>query len=313
MHYSTSHNKTGTVCVPATVVTMQNPTVKTLGKGLMIVALSVALTACSSKNPKEEVFLERSVADLYDEAMNALEEQEYRIAIKSFEELERQHPYSKWAVKAQLMSAYAHYMRGRYGDAIVSLENFIELNPGHDDIAYAYYLRGLSYYEQISDTSRDQYMATMAMAYLQEVVDRFPNSDYARDSLLKIDACRDQIAGHNMEIGRFYQDKNNHLAAINRFKTVTEQYERTIHTPEALFRMTESYVSLGLFEDAQKPASVLGHNFATSKWYKRAYSLLTVEGIAPVKFPKPKQSTDKTLSNDGQTDTKKTDKKDTES
>lgn len=250
----------------------------------MIVSLGIVLTACSSTPPKEEIFLERSVSDLYDEALDALEKQEYRLAIKSFEELERQHPYSKWAIKAQLMSAYAHYMRGRYGDAIITLENFIELNPGHEDIAYAYYLRGLSYYEQISDISRDQYMATMALTYLQEVVDRFPNSDYARDSLLKIDACLDQIAGHNMEIGRFYQSRGDHLAAINRFEIVTTQYERTVHTPEALFRMTESYVSLGLFEDARKPAAVLGYNFSASEWYQRAYALLTVEGIAPAKF-----------------------------
>lgn len=285
----TSKSTSGNPCPPAVVITMQNPTLKTLGKGLIIASLSLSIVACSPTKPKEEVFLERSVADLYNEAMNSLESNEYRMAIRSFGELERQHPYSKWAIKAQLMTAYAYYMRGQYGDAIVSLENFIELNPGHDDVDYAYYLRGLSYYEQISDISRDQYMATMALTYLQQVVDRFPNSDYARDSLLKIDACRDQIAGHNMEVGRFYQSKGNHLAGINRFKIVTSQYERTVHTPEALYRMTESYVSLGLFKDAEKPASVLGYNFPTSKWYKRAYALLTKQGIAPVQFPKPTQ------------------------
>ena len=273
--------------IPTTVITMQNPTVKTLGKALLVCALSVNLIACSSNNTKTEVFMERSVSDLYEEAMTALNKEQYATAVKSFQELERQHPYSKWAIKAQIMSAYANYMRGRYGQAIVALEGFIEMNPGHSDIAYAYYLRGLSYYEQISDTSRDQYMATMAMVNLKEVVKRFPDSDYAQDALLKIDACRDQLAGHNMEIGRFYQSKSNHLAAINRFQEVTEKYETTTHTPEALFRITESYVALGLWKNAEKPAAVLGYNFNTSKWYSRAYELLTVDGIAPLKFPKP--------------------------
>ena len=256
----------------------------------MICALSVNLVACSSDKSKTEVFVERSVSDLYEEAMTAMNEQKFRAATMAFEELERQHPYSKWAIKAQIMSAYAHYMRGRYGQAIVTLESFIEMNPGHEDIAYAYYLRGLSYYEQISDVSRDQYMAVMALTNLQEVTKRFPDSDYAQDALLKIDACRDQLAGHNMEIGRFYQDKGNYLAAINRFKAVTDKFETTIHTPEALFRMTESYVALGLWKDAERPAAVLGHNFQGSKWYRRAYDLLTTDGVAPLKFPKPENS-----------------------
>ena len=287
MHHYHSNSNTGNTSVVTTVLTMQNPTVKTLGKALMICALSVNLLACSSDKPNTEVFIERSVSDLYSEAMTALNDQKYRAAATAFEELERQHPYSKWAIKAQIMSAYAHYMRGRYGQAIVTLENFIEMNPGHTDIAYAYYLRGLSYYEQISDATRDQYMATMALVNLQEVAKRFPDSDYAQDALLKIDACRDQLAGHNMEIGRFYQDKGNYLAAINRFKAVTDKFETTIHTPEALFRMTESYVALGLWKDAERPAAVLGHNFQNSKWYHRAYDLLTTDGVAPVKFPKP--------------------------
>ncbi|MEO5373344.1 MAG: outer membrane protein assembly factor BamD [Alphaproteobacteria bacterium] len=219
----------------------------------------------------EEAYMERPVEDLYNDAMSLLQKEEYKAAAKAFDEVERQHPYSSWATKAQLMAAYTYYENNKYDEAVVALDRFIQLHPGHRDIAYAYYLKGLSYYEQITDVSRDQKMTELATESLREVVTRFPTSQYARDARLKLDLTVDHLAGKEMEIGRYYQSRQKYLAAINRFTVVVTQYQTTTHVPEALHRLVETYTALGLTEEARRTAAVLGHNFPGSEWYQDSY------------------------------------------
>ena len=239
---------------------------------LSIAALMLlALTACSDEEP---VYVERPVEELYNEAMDMLEVQNYTGAVASFEEVDRQHPYSVWATKAQLMSAYVNYRADKYDEAIIALDRFIDLHPGNRDIGYAYYLRAISYYEQIVDVGRDQKITRLALDSLQDVVRRFPNSEYARDAQLKIDLARDHLAGKEMSVGRYYQRQGEYLAAINRFTTTIRDYETTTHVPEALHRLVESYVALGIRPEAERTASVLGYNFPGSDWYSDSYALL---------------------------------------
>jgi outer membrane protein assembly factor BamD len=239
-------------------------------KALVIAAILVA-GGCSGK--KDE-YVERPVEELYNEAMDLIDKDEYYKAAKLFDEVDRQHPYSVWATKAQLMGAYAMYERNKYDDAIIGLDRFIQLHPGNKDAPYAYYLKGLCYYEQITDVGRDQKMTEQALKSLQEVVDRFPASPYARDAKLKVDLARDHMAGKEMNIGRYYQRTAQYLAALNRFKLVAEQYQTTTHVAEALHRMVEIYTTLGLEADAQRTAAVLGHNFPGSDWYTDTYSIV---------------------------------------
>ncbi|HSV27994.1 MAG TPA: outer membrane protein assembly factor BamD [Candidatus Omnitrophota bacterium] len=239
--------------------------------GAIALACAVALSACSDK---QEEYVERPVEELYNEAMDYVDKDEYYKAAKAFEEVERQHPYSVWATKAQLMSAYALYERNRYDDALIGLDRFIQLHPGNKDAPYAYYLKGLCYYEQITDVARDQKMTENAMKALQEVVDRFPASQYARDAKLKVDLARDHLAGKEMNIARYYQGRKQWLAALNRYKAVTEQFQTTSHVAEALHRMVEIYVTLGMDAEAERTAAVLGHNFPGSDWYEDTFALL---------------------------------------
>ncbi len=236
-----------------------------------LLAVSV-LAGCSGT--EEDEYVERPVEQLYNQGMDALKAGEYTAAVKAFDEVERQHPYSVWATKAQLMAAYAAYENNKYDDAIGALDRFIQLHPTNPDIPYAYYLKALSYYEQISDVGRDQGMTDLALRSLQEVVARFPESNYARDARLKLDLARDHLAGKEMAIGRWYLRQNQYLAAINRFKNVVAQYETTTHVPEALHRLAEAYTALGLTDEAEKVAAVLGHNFPGSEWYIDSYTLV---------------------------------------
>ncbi len=235
-------------------------------------AAGLLLAACAGSN--KDNYVEKPVEDLYNTAMDQLADQYYDKAAKSFDEVERQHPYSVWATKAQLMSAYSLYQAGKYDESIVAADRFIQLHPGHRDIAYAYYLKALDYYVQIADVARDQRATEKAMAALGEVVRRFPDSKYGRDARLKIDLARDHLAGKEMEIGRFYEKRGSYLAAINRFKRVVDQYQTTTHVPEALHRLTECYLALGLTEEAQKTAAVLGYNYPGSSWYGHSYALM---------------------------------------
>ncbi|HKR24255.1 MAG TPA: outer membrane protein assembly factor BamD [Allosphingosinicella sp.] len=221
------------------------------------------------------------VADLYNKGLAKLNAGEYRAAAKQFEEVERQHPYSGLATKAILMTAYAQYQRNSYEDAINAAQRFITLHPGHKDTPYAYYLVALSYYEQIMDVKRDQSVTQNALSALEEVGRRFPGSTYAQDAEGKAVLARDHLAGKEMEVGRYYLKKRAYVAAINRFKSVIVNYQTTSQTPEALYRLTEAYYSLGVQSEAQTAAAVLGHNYPSSQWYKDAYSLLASGGIAP--------------------------------
>ncbi|MCF8479545.1 MAG: outer membrane protein assembly factor BamD [Rhodospirillum sp.] len=239
----------------------------------LTLGLGFGLVGCSGDDKPE--YVERPVEELYNEAVDLLNAANFEDASKAFDEVERQHPYSSWATKAQIMAAYALYENNAYDDAVVALNRFIELHPGNRDIAYAYYLRGLCFYEQIADARRDQQITRQAMSNLREVVSRFPDSPYARDARLKIDLANDHLAGHEMGIGRFYLDHLDYLAALNRFRTVVERFDRTTHVPEALYRMAEVNTILGLNEEAKRVAAVLGYNFPGSDWYADAYGLVT--------------------------------------
>ena len=241
-----------------------------------VVALfaALAISACAGDGEDTERYAERPVQELYNEAVDALRDEQYIRAAEGFDDVERQHPYSVWAVKASLMAAFAHYQATNYDDAIIALDRFIQLHPGNADIAYAYYLRALCSYEQISDVVRDQLNTEKALAALREVVRRFPGTAYARDARLKIDLTRDHLAGKEMDVGRYYQTRGHYLAAVRRFTRVVEVYETTTHVPEALHRLTEAYLALGLKNEATKAAAVLGHNYPGSEWYADSYALV---------------------------------------
>jgi outer membrane protein assembly factor BamD len=222
------------------------------------------------------------VAELYNGGLEYLKDGSYKSAAKSFAEVERQHPYSSWATKAILMQAFAHYQRNSYDDTINAAQRFITLHPGHKDAPYAYYLVALSNYEQISDVKRDQTATQKALESLEEVSRRFPDTPYARDAEAKALLARDHLAGKEMEVGRYYLKKGSYLAGINRFKKVVTDYQTTSHTPEALYRLTEGYMALGVRSEAQTAAAVLGHNFPNSQWYRDAYALIQSDGLSPV-------------------------------
>ena len=240
--------------------------------------MAIALAACGSD---DIAYLERPVEDLYNEAMNLMLSGNFEQAAVAFDEVERQHPYSVWATKAQVMAAYSHYQGNNYDDAIDAAERFKVLHPGNRDVDYAYYLIAISYYEQISDVGRDQKKTRQAFDALEDVVRRFPETAYARDAQLKIDLTRDHLAGKEMEIGRYYQRRGQYVAAINRFRAVIQEFQTTSHVPEALHRLTESYLALGVTDEAQATAAVLGHNFPGSEWYQDSYALLTGVDLRP--------------------------------
>lgn len=221
------------------------------------------------------------VGPLYNKGLEQMQSGEYRTAAKTFGEVERQHPYSAWATKAQLMQAYAQYQRNAYDEAINAAQRFITLHPGHKDASYAYYLIALCNYEQIIDVRRDQTNTQKALASLEEVSRRYPGTAYAQDAQAKATLARDHLAGKEMEIGRYYLKKGSYLAGINRFKRVITEYQNTSHTPEALYRLTEGYLALGVRSEAQTAAAVLGYNYPNSQWYQDAYALLQNDGILP--------------------------------
>jgi len=223
-------------------------------------------------------YVARDVDTLYNAAKVRLDRGQYKIAAALFDEVERQHPYSPWARRAQQMSAFSYYLAGDYNKATESSRRFLSIHPGNKDAPYAYYLIALCYYEQISDVTRDQKITEQALAALGEVSRRYPNSRYAADAKLKMDLVNDHLAGKEMEIGRFYQRRGKWLAATIRFRTVIEKYETTTHTPEALMRLTESYLALGVPTEAKKTAAVLGANYPGTKWYERAYELVNKHG-----------------------------------
>ncbi len=218
------------------------------------------------------------VEETYNRGVDALNAQRYATASTEFDAVEQYYPYSSWAVNSQLMQSYSQYLQNHYSDAIGTLDRFIQLHPAHRDIAYVYYLRALCFYEQIADVQRDQKSTDEAMTALQEVVNRFPDSAYARDSRLKIDLARDHLAGHEMHVGRWYEDQHLYAAAIGRFQRVVDDFQTTNHVPEALHRLTEIYLILGLPDQARRTAAVLGHNYPGSRWYEDSYNQLIADG-----------------------------------
>ncbi len=218
---------------------------------------------------------------LYNRAMTKLNQEDYRTAAPLFEEVERQYPYSVWARRAILMAAYSYYEINKYGDAINACDRFLALYSGNKDAAYAYYLKAVSFYEQIVDVGRDQAMTQAALVSLNDVVQRFPGTPYARDARIKLDLALDHLAGKEMAIGRYYLFKEQYIAAINRFKVVVTNFQTTAQVPEALYRLVEAYLALGIKGEAQTAAAVLGYNYPGSAWYESAYGLLTGAELAP--------------------------------
>lgn len=267
--------------------------VQRCGRHLCFAVLCMAtLSACSifGGNRKEKLaYVERPAETIYNEGFDRMERQDWDRAKLFFEEVERQHPFSKWARRSMLMTAYAHYRSAEYEEAIATSQRFISLHPGNESTPYAYYLIALSYYDQIYDVGRDQETTVNAEAALQQVVRRYPDSDYARDSRLKLELTHDHLAGKEMAIGRFYLKDNQQLAAIQRFKNVVRDYETTSQVEEALHRIVEAYVSLGILEEAKLAGSVLGYNYPESEWYADSYELLARFGVdlkAEVKAPR---------------------------
>ncbi len=244
---------------------------------LAAASTAMLLTAgCAGRGggPRDTAFVARDVETLYAAAKDRLDRGDTLLAAALFDEVERQHPYSPWARRAQLMSAFSYYVAKDYNKAIQSAQRFLSIHPGNRDAPYAYYLIALCYYEQISDVDRDQKITQQALTALTEVVRRYPNTRYAADARIKIDLVNDHLAGKEMQIGRYYQRSGRWLAAATRFRTVVETYQTTSHAPEALFRMVESSLQLGMPEEALKYAAVLGANYPGSKWYEKAYKLM---------------------------------------
>ncbi|AOL23330.1 outer membrane protein assembly factor BamD [Erythrobacter litoralis] len=255
-----------------------------LSRAALLGAAVLATSACGGGSANEDVaYVARDVESLYAEAQRRLDRGNTILAAALFDEVERQHPYSPWARRAQLMSAFSYYLARDYNKAIQNAQRFLSIHPGNKDAPYAYYLIALSYYEQISDVNRDQKITEQAQTALEEVNRRFPQSEYAADARLKLDLVADHLAGKEMEIGRFYQRSGQWLAAAIRFRNVIEEFDTTSHTPEALYRLTESNLALGIPDEAVKYASVLGANYPGSEWYEKAYKLIDkhADGVRP--------------------------------
>ncbi|MGF7149539.1 outer membrane protein assembly factor BamD [Sphingomonas zeicaulis] len=245
----------------------------------VILSSFVPLAGCARNRGKADTsYVARDVETLYNAAKTRLDRGQYKLAAALFDEVERQHPYSPWARRAQLMSAFSYYLARQYNESISSAQRFLSIHPGNKDAPYALYLIALDYYEQIEDVTRDQKITQQALGALGELIRRYPNSRYSADARLKVDLVRDHLAGKEMEIGRFYQRRSQWLAASVRFRVVIDQYDTTTHAPEALMRLTETYLALGIPEEAKKSAAVLGTNYPGTKWYQRAYELIQKHG-----------------------------------
>lgn len=253
---------------------------------LRLAILMLAMCAFVSCADDDKTMPDKPVDELYNAAQDLMDKHEYKDASKQFEEVERQHPYSQWATRAELMSAYALYEDMDYDKAVADLDTFIQLHPGNANIAYAYYLRALCFYERLADVRRDQSFAENALKGLQDIVSRFPDSVYARDAALKIALVKDHLAGAEMEIGRNYMKQKIYTAAVGRFRAVIEKYQTTSHVPEALHRLVECYLALGIKSEATATAAVLGHNFPGSEWYQDSYNLLTDKHLTPAEDKK---------------------------
>jgi outer membrane protein assembly factor BamD len=253
-----------------------------------LAVLAIPLSGCGTGSlwdkfmAKDDTFVDEPAEKLYNEGLFLMnDKKDMKAASKKFEEVDRQHPYSDWARKSTLMSAYAFYNAGDYDSCIGAATRYVTLHPGSPDAAYAQYLIAASHYDQIPDTSRDQGRTEKAIAALEEVIRKYPTSEYAVSAKAKLEGARDQLAGREMNVGRYYMQKRDFAAAINRFKIVVTQYQTTRHVEEALARLTEAYMAIGIVGEAQTAAAVLGHNFPDSRWYKDAYNLVKSGGLEP--------------------------------
>ena len=253
----------------------------------VLAALSLSACAGGRKTRADTNYIARDVGTLYTLGKNRLDAGRYEEAAVVFDEVERQHPYSDWARRAQLMSAFSYYQAKKHTESIQSATRFMSIHPGNKDAPYALYLVAINYYDQITDVTRDQGITQQALTSLGELIRRYPASKYAADARLKVDLVQDHLAGKEMEIGRFYQRSSNWLASVLRFRSVVEQYQTTTHAPEALMRLTESYLALGVPDEARKTAAVLGANYPGSKWYERAYELVRDNAATSAAKPTP--------------------------
>ncbi|MDR3513833.1 MAG: outer membrane protein assembly factor BamD [Caulobacteraceae bacterium] len=256
-----------------------------------LLASTVLLSGCAllhrHKHDADTTYAESPVDQLYAAGAAKLDRHQWSDGVSYFKEVERQHPYSEWSRRSIMMEAFAHYEANQYDEAISDANRFIELYPGNASTAYAYYLKAECYFEQILDVGRDQAATEQALAAMREVERRYPKSEYATDARLKIDMINDQLAGKEMTVGRWYLREGDTLAAIGRFKVVVERYQTTSDAPEALYRLVEAYLTLGLVEEAKRDAAVLGYNFPGDVWYADAYKLMTAKGLRPAVEPKP--------------------------
>ena len=238
--------------------------------------------ATNDLNKDAAQYQERPIDQIYDNAWKQINKGNWELAAAQFNEVDRQHPYSVWARRAQLMSAFCYYQANKYDDAVSTADQYISLHPGSQEVAYAFYLKAISLYEQIVDVGRDQSKTQGALVALQDVVQRFPDTEYARDATLKIDLTEDHLAGKEMEVGRYYLDRGDYIGAVNRFRVVVDQYQTTPQIAEALERLTESYYSLGLDSEAQTAAAVLGANYPGTVWYQDSYNILKGRNLTPL-------------------------------
>ena len=261
---------------------LSSPGLLSLARLMVLVLLPLWAPACSIFDKDVEVTADDPPDRLYNEGLFLLNSKhDYKAAAKKFEEVDRQHPYSEWARKALIMTAFAYYQGKSYEEAVSAAKRYVTLHPGSGDAAYAQFLIGSSYFEQIADITRDQGGTEKALNALDEVVRKYPETEYAASAKKKVEIARDQLAGKEMAVGRYYQEKHDFTGAINRFKVVVTQYQTTRHVEEALERLTECYMALGIAQEAQTAAAVLGHNFPDSPWYKDAYSLVKSGGLEP--------------------------------
>lgn len=261
---------------------------------VLALGLAAVLGGCAGKKQTPQLaYQERPVELLYATGAQRLDDGSWSEAVQYFDEVERQHPYSEWSRRAILMEAYAYYRANQFDDAVSAADRFIQLYPGNPSTPYAYFLKAQCYFEQIVDVGRDQGTTEAALAALREVQKRFPDSEYSLDAKLKIELVYDQLAGKEMTVGRYYLNNGQPLAAIGRFKSVIDRYQTTSHTPEALYRLVEAYLTLGLRDEAVRDGAVLGHNFPGDHWYSAAYRLLTSKGLKPQVAPsvRPKNGT----------------------
>jgi len=251
---------------------------KTVTLGFFALALGGCFMFGSSKIVEEEII---PVEVLYDSAIESVNRQGYKAALEDFQKLDRQHPYSEYAEKSKLMQVFIYFRTKKLEEAILAADRYLALYPSSEDAAYAMYLKGTSYYGQIRDITRDQQNAQSAIETYQQLIANYPNSEYAADARTKLLLAQDQIAGKEMSVGRYYLGNGQYTAAINRFKVVVEEHEKSTHVEEALMRLTEAYLKLGLVSEARNSAAVLGLNYPASSWYQDAYSLLQTQNLTP--------------------------------